>query len=142
MKADELNKEATQPEKRPQPSTETPRKYGQGALAAAFRQGFAELTNVLKAFPDSLPLLEQPGQLNNVGPQGVSQQAGFSPSRNAYRNPHIQAVETPTHTQHQQSEIVTSHGVNPPSKIGVVEQQMQELKSTPPSPQAEQELSK
>ena len=56
------------------------RKYGEGAALAAFRQGFAELTNALKAFPDSLPLIEQPGQLNNVPPQAVSEMGGFNRS--------------------------------------------------------------
>lgn len=54
------------------------RKFGEGAALAAFRQGFAELTNALKAFPDSLPLIEQPGQLNSLPPQAVSELGGFT----------------------------------------------------------------
>jgi len=118
------------------------RKFGQGAVGAAFRQGFSELTNALKAFPDSLPLVEQPGQLNNVPPQAVSQQAGFSLAPNEYRNAHIQSIETAAASQSQsQPEMVTSHGVAQPSKSGIVDQHLERLQNTP-EPSVQQELSK
>ncbi len=53
-------------------------KIGQGSLMAFFRQGLKELTHFLKAFPDSGPLIEEPGQIGNAPPQAVSQQTGHS----------------------------------------------------------------
>ena len=118
------------------------RKFGQGALGAAFRQGFSELANALKSFPDALPIVEQPGQLNNIGPQGVAQQAGFSEPPSAYQKQSATSIDSPTHTQHQQAELVTSHGKADVTKTGIVSEMIQELKAAPPSPQVEQELSK
>lgn len=117
---------------------EAGRKLGQGALGAAFRQGFAELANALKAFPDSLPIIEQPGQLNNVPPAGVSQQAGFTkPMAALYGQSDRQTGDKPL-----QDEMVTSFGKTVTESPGVVSQMREELKSLPTAPEMNQELSK
>ncbi len=125
-----------------QPSKQGSRKLGQGALGAAFRQGFSELTNALKAFPDSLPLIEQPGQINNVPPAGVSQQAGFTSPPGAYKKQSVSSIENPTHTQHKQEEMVTSHGKATTESPGVLSQLRDEIKANLPAPEVDQELSK
>lgn len=53
------------------------RKIGEGALAAAWRQGLKEVGQALKALPDSMPIVEEPGTLGNVTPQVVTQQMGY-----------------------------------------------------------------
>lgn len=52
------------------------RKLGEGALAAAWRQGHKEVGQMLKAFPDSI-MVEEPGQMNNPTSHGISQQSGY-----------------------------------------------------------------
>src|SRR5262245_15731199 len=47
------------------------RKLGAGALTAAFRQGHKEIAQILPAFPDSMRIVEEPGQLNNPTPLEV-----------------------------------------------------------------------
>ena len=54
--------------------SEQNRKFGTGSLKAAFRQGHKELGQALKAFPDSIPIIEEPGQLNNPTNLEVHQQ--------------------------------------------------------------------
>lgn len=53
-------------------------KIGQGALQAAGRKGIRELGNALQAFPTSLPLIDETGQLFSATTQAVSQQTGVS----------------------------------------------------------------
>lgn len=125
-----------------EPPKQAQRKFGQGALGAAFRQGFSEISSALKAFPDSLPIIEQPGQLNNVPPSGISQQAGYTHPPSAYQKDVVTSIDSPSHTQHQQTEMVTSHGKSPAEKPGVVAQMRDEIKANLPSPEVDQELSK
>jgi hypothetical protein len=47
------------------------RKLGEGAARAAFRQGHKEIAQILPAFPDSMRIVEEPGQLNNPTPLEV-----------------------------------------------------------------------
>lgn len=53
-------------------------KLGQGALAAAGRQGLRELGKALQALPSSIPLVEEPGQIGTATQQAVSQQTGVT----------------------------------------------------------------
>ncbi|MCD0458131.1 hypothetical protein [Roseiconus lacunae] len=54
------------------------RKLGQGSAQAAFRKGFRELGAITKAFPDSLAVPDEAGQLWSTTQQHVSQQIGVS----------------------------------------------------------------
>lgn len=56
--------------------TDEPRKIGEGSLKAWARQGHKELTAALKAFPDSLPLVEEPGMPSNPTSYEVTRQRG------------------------------------------------------------------
>ena len=53
-----------------------PRKIGEGSLAAWARQGHKELSAALKAFPDSLPIIEEPGMPSNLTSYEVTKQRG------------------------------------------------------------------
>lgn len=59
-------------------SPKSQRKIGQGVGQAAWRLGFKELGNLIKAFPDSLPLYDEPGHLGRATQQSVSIQTGVS----------------------------------------------------------------
>jgi hypothetical protein len=52
------------------------RKLGEGALAAAWRQGLGEIGQALKAFPDSIQVIEA-GQLGTATPATVYAQQGM-----------------------------------------------------------------
>lgn len=53
-------------------------KVGQGVLAAAGRQGLRELGKALQPLPDSMPIVEEPGQIGTATQQAVSQQTGVT----------------------------------------------------------------
>lgn len=136
MKAEQLpNQHHAQPSAQPQ--AELTRKIGQGVALAAFRQGFSELAHVLKALPDSIPIVEQPGQMNNVPPQGVAQNAGYSMPRASYRSPAIRSIEVCTQIL---PDGEAGKNVSPPAPLGVVDKHMQELKTSAPMVQVQHEL--
>ncbi|MEL6898542.1 MAG: hypothetical protein AAFP90_20795, partial [Planctomycetota bacterium] len=54
------------------------RKIGQGAIQAAARKGARELAQATQAFPDSIGVYDEPGQLWSVTQQEASQQTGVS----------------------------------------------------------------
>ena len=74
---------------------EPARKFGEGALAASWRLGHKEIGQALRALPDSLPLHEEPGAMNNPTSHGISQQAGY-----------VQPVSSVNHDRQQSSSIV------------------------------------
>ena len=56
-------------EKRSRPAFSAP-------LYAAFRQGDKEFAQILKAFPDGIQLIEEPGTLGNPTAQMISEEIG------------------------------------------------------------------
>lgn len=72
---------------------EPTRKLGTGVLQAAIRQGFKELGNITEAFPTSTPTVDEPGQMFNIPPQGVSQQTGFSQPVSVNRAPQPSLID-------------------------------------------------
>lgn len=136
MKAEQLPNQP-QSQSQAQHQVELTRKLGQGVALAAFRQGFSELAHVLKALPDSAPIVEQPGQMNNVPPMGVAQNAGYSMPRASYRSPSIRSIEVSTQVQ---QDAATVKDVSPPAPLGVVDKHMQDLKCSAPMVQVQHEL--
>jgi hypothetical protein len=50
------------------------KKLGTGMLTAFIRQGHKEISQVVPAFKDSIQVVEEPGQLNNLTPGAVDRQ--------------------------------------------------------------------
>ncbi|MCA9217975.1 MAG: hypothetical protein KDB27_33120 [Planctomycetales bacterium] len=108
-------------------SGEPKRKLGEGALAAAWRQGHKEIGQMLKAFPDSI-LIEEPGQMNNPTSHGVSQQAGYvQPVSSVAR--HVQDVQASvTNNEPQQQREVNQQ------ENSIVGKHVQDVQIEPPEP--------
>jgi hypothetical protein len=73
------------------------RKYGEGTLRAAGRQGVSELGQALKAFPDSIQISE-PGQMFTPT-QGEIAEANRGDSLQSRLNEGMERAETQTETQ-------------------------------------------
>ena len=63
------------------PREEEHRKIGEGSLTAWARMGHKELTAALKAFPDRMPLIEEPGMPSVPTSYEVSKQRGAVQSK-------------------------------------------------------------
>ena len=107
-----------------------PRKIGEGVAHAAFCQGFKELGNIIPAFPQTTPYVDEPGQMFNIPPQGVSQQTGFSQPVSVNQTP----LKSPL-SQHPS--IIDQHlvdiGVNTPQQPGLTVQSPEPSKTDPTS---------
>lgn len=109
------------------------RKWGEGALAATWRQGHKEIGQALKATPDSIGIVEEPGGFSNVPAAGVSQQAGYTQPVS-----HAPNSGVPHATIHGEVEQKSAPQHSFQSSLGQV---IDRLHATEPSPQMSKEIS-
>ncbi len=103
--------------------SESKRKFGEGALSAAWRQGHKEIGQMLKAFPDSI-MIEEPGQMNNPTSHGISQQAGYVQPVSSVEN-HINDVREMSGNSEPQKQVSMSNDIQQESSI--VDQHVQDV---------------
>ena len=114
------------------------RKIGEGVAQAALRQGFKELGNVTDAFPQGTLTVDEPGQMFNIPPQGVSQQTGYSQPVSVDRSPKPSLIDKHlgdigVSPNAPASAAMQTPQAPEPANPSLIDQHLQDVRQTSPS---------